>query len=184
MKHLRYLYTENGIAFYEFNPSFLHFYHHFMAPYERRLKHLVRDTWDYFRSFNIRNEKRYCAIYLYIGKKAVAYGFILKGGGRYQFCSDKAVVFGIIWVNPEERGNGYAALLLKAMLGHSICENKEIYAYIRHNNLASIKSFLNVGFQYIGEADNQGFLHKIVPVRSDGFFGIYKYDRANNEVLD
>jgi hypothetical protein len=62
--------------------------------------------------------------------------------------------------------------LIRAVLEHLITRNKNTYAYVRHNNPASIKVLKN-SFVKVCNAMTIGMLHK-VNEDPNGRLGIYK----------
>lgn len=61
-----------------------------------------------------------------------------------------------VTVAPEHRGHGYGMMLIRQATATS---TGEVHAYIRHENQASIRSFLASGYEVLGE-DN-GSLHLV-----------------------
>lgn len=64
---------------------------------------------------------------------------------------DLAVDHSLIGVNvaPNQRGKGYASHMLKEAVKYILNESSQpVHAYIKEDNIASIKSFSKAGFEY------------------------------------
>lgn len=66
---------------------------------------------------------------------------------RFDLAADHCLIG--VNVAPDQRGRGYAAPMLKQAIKHiSSKTDQPVHAYIKEDNIASIKSFSKAGFEY------------------------------------
>lgn len=163
---LEYLRTIDGIDFYRFRARLFKYFFTPMAPYEGLFSRMVRETLDYVRG-------GYEVVYIGKDQRLLGYIIVTRGGGRNKFCTKEDIVLCSAWVQPEERGKGYANVLYGGALECYPHPYRDVYCYIRHNNPASVKTALKVGFQMVGNASHSGLLRS-VDRDENGNLGIYR----------
>ncbi len=82
--------------------------------------------------------------------------------GSVRFDKEDKIIVGVT-VAPDQRGIGYGARIIKYACQRYLVENSKgkIYAYIKPDNLASIKAFEKAGFVYFEEGVCNNFKCKI-----------------------
>lgn len=68
---------------------------------------------------------------------------------RFWFAQSDDIIIGPYYVNPKERGKGYATKMVDAVVNHSKLEWKTGYVVIRNNNPSSIYVTQNVGGKFL-----------------------------------
>lgn len=130
--NLKYLTSCNDLDFYEFKTSLFNYFAINMAYYEKLFSRRIRETMDYIKG-------GYHVVYIARKDILLGYGIVVKGGGRYKFCTKRDNVICSLWVQPEFRGKGYLNTLLTVLSDKKIFPCNNFYEYIAHNNIASIK---------------------------------------------
>lgn len=130
--NLEYLTSCNDLDFYEFKTSLFNYFAINMAYYEKLFSRRIRETMDYIKG-------GYHVVYIARKDILLGYGIVVKGGGRYKFCTKRDNVICSLWVQPEFRGKGYLNTLLTVLSDKKIFPCNSFYEYIAHNNIASIK---------------------------------------------
>lgn len=166
-KKLELIFQDGELDYYRFLANPFRYFYTPMAPYESLLSRMVRESLDYIRG-------GYTPIYQFEGDRPVGYATIVKGGGKYKFCSPDDIVICNVWVDELHRGKGLSRKLISAIISNCGLTYKNAYAFIRHNNPASIKCFEKNDFRKIGNCTKIGLLHKYVEC-AEGSLGIYKY---------
>lgn len=130
--NLKYLTSCDDLDFYEFKTSLFNYFAINMAYYEKLFSRRIRETMDYIKG-------GYHVVYIARKDILLGYGIVVKGGGRYKFCTKLDNVICSLWVQPEFRGKGYLNTLLTVLSDKKIFPCNNFYEYIAHNNIASIK---------------------------------------------
>lgn len=164
--NLKYLTSCNDLDFYEFKTSLFNYFAINMAYYEKLFSRRIRETMDYIKG-------GYHVVYIARKDILLGYGIVVKGGGRYKFCTKRDNVICSLWVQPEFRGKGYLNTLLTVLSDKKIFPCNNFYEYIAHSNIASIKGAEKNNFRKISNAEYVGIFHN-VKTNSDGHLGIYK----------
>ncbi len=105
-KRLQYIKSTGDVDFYKFRPTLFRYFYKPMAYYERLFSRTVRETLDFLRG-------GYYLVYLAIDDHLVGYGTVVRGGGRYRFCTSKQRILCNIFIKEEERGKGYSNILVE-----------------------------------------------------------------------
>lgn len=71
---------------------------------------------------------------------------------RFEYTGKMDIVIGPYVIMPEYQGHGLAAKLIEIILKNEISDFKYAYAYIKKDNIASIRTCEKIGFQYYGDA--------------------------------
>ncbi len=102
------------------------------------------DLDNHIKWFNNKIADNNCEIYVFENEQKNKVGQI-----RLQKEEENIYIIGIS-IAKEYRGKGYAVELLKLSSNFFLSNNidQTIYAYIKSNNIASIKSFLKAGFVF------------------------------------
>lgn len=168
-KRLQYICSVDDCDYFIFKARLFHYFYTRMAPYENLFSRLIRESIDFFRG-------KYYPVYQVVEGEIVAYATVVRGGGRYTFCGSNDIVICNVWVNPAYRGKGLSSKLIKAITQHCNLFFSVSYAFIRHDNLASIKCFEANGYHKVLNATTSGILHRVIE-DSDGRLGVYKYTK-------
>lgn len=72
---------------------------------------------------------------------------------RFNFASDKDIVVGPYYILPDFQGRSLASKLIKAILEFENGKYTTAFAYIKKNNIASIKTVEKLGFSYYSNAE-------------------------------
>lgn len=166
-KRLEYICSIDGCEYYKFKASLFNYFYKKMAPYEGLFSRKIRETIDY-------NRGGYCAVYQCVNNAITGYVTIVAGGGRNTFCTKDDIVLCNVWIDPGCRGQGLSNKLIAAVTHNCNLNYKKSYAFIRHNNSASIRCFENNGYKKIANATTKGIFHKVI-LSKDGRLGIYEY---------
>ena len=158
---------DGGLSFYEYRPTpFRLLYRHFeKMTLSRRIRLLL----EYFA------KGKYKVFYLLKDGVPVGPCVVAAGNRRLKMSSQEDIVLGPYFVDPAFRGNGYAKLLISAVLRDGGLSYRYAYDYIKKSNIPSIKATLANGFTLCGELDIEGFFHKLTE-REGGDYNIYRYD--------
>ena len=139
-----------------------------MAGDEKLLSRQLRETLDYIRG-------NYKVVYMAVADSLIGFGVITRGGGRNIFCSSRDIVLRSLFVRPDARGKGYGRMLVQVLATGCGLKHEKVYAYIRPDNDASIKTALANGFAKVGTATYKGLLKRIV-LSKNGSVDIYRKD--------
>ena len=165
-KQLIFLKTVEGLDYYEFKPRFLRYYYTPMAYYEGLFSRIIRESFDYIRG-------GYRVFYFGEKDKLIGYVTIVKGGGRYRFCTSCDSVFCNLFILDAYRGKGYSSKLI-SLLSQQI--DRKLYAFIRHDNYASIRCFERLGYTKVFNAEYK--LFHFVVLNAKGHLGVYTKENA------
>ncbi len=165
-KRMRLLWKKEDLSFYIYDPTpFRLLYRHFeRMTVPRRVRLLL----EYFA------KGKYKVFYLAKDGVPVGHCVVAPGGRRLKSSSREDIVLGPYFVDPAFRGNGYAKLLIGAVLRDGGLSYRYAYDYIKKSNLPSVKATLANGFTLCGELDIEGFFHKLTE-REGGDYDIYRY---------
>lgn len=85
--------------------------------------------------------------------EVIGYCTIQSGkSSRFNYTKERDIVVGPYVIMPEYQGHGLAAKLIELVLKNGDCHFEYAYAYIKKENIASIRTCEKVGFQYYGNA--------------------------------
>lgn len=166
-KYIKFITSISDVDIYEYSARFLRYFYCPMAYYETLLSRKIRETLDFVRG-------DYRVFYIARGDKMVGCCTIVKGGGRYRFCSKEDRVFCNLFIREDERKKGYSSLLVSFLTEY--LQAKNLCAFIRHNNTASIKCFLKLGYVKVADASYNRF--HVVSVNPKGHLGIYSLHKG------
>lgn len=142
-----------------------------MAYYENLFSRTIRETWDYFKG-------NYQVIYIAKNNTLLGYGTIVRGGGRYRFCTSNDVILCNLWIQPEHRGKGLGYILVQGLLKCIDFSYENVYEFIQHDNVASINVALKNGFVKVFNAQCKGIFRNIIH-DDNGSMGIYKLSKSS-----
>jgi L-amino acid N-acyltransferase YncA len=128
---------------YEFNPTVLKLFYDHYEPFT--LKRRIRFLMELVRGYKV--------YYLDVSGTIVAYSVISRGGGRYSFAAKNDIVVGPYFVREKYRGRRYSELLVSELLHCGSIEYDRAYAWIKKDNIPSLRCSLKVGFEIVGSAD-------------------------------
>lgn len=154
----------NGYSLYEYTPNFFRLLYINFEPmrFARRIRLLI----EYM------GKGSYKVYYLKADENFVGYCLIAPGGRRLKCSSDNDIVCGPYFIRKEERGKGYAKILLNSSLENCRYQYKNAFVWIKKTNIPSIKTSEACGFRKCGELDVIGKTHKLVET-PDGEYNIY-----------
>lgn len=129
---------------YRYRPSLFHLFGKYY-PEEITMRRFIRLVLAFTDGYEI--------YYLVQNRTTVAYCMIQNGkSNRYDFATEDDLVVGPILVMPEFRGLGAGTQLIKKVLDLNVNKFKYAYAYIKRDNIASIRTFEKAGFAYYKNA--------------------------------
>ena len=101
---------------------------------------------DHMKWFNSKIKDNNASFYIFINELDEEIGLV-----RIEI-NNNEVIIGIL-IDKKQRGKSYATKMLTMASDHFYCHNplKSITAYIKKDNIASIKSFTKAGFVYSEE---------------------------------
>ena len=162
-----------GIDFYRYSPNLLHPYYtdyplQDHPSYERRLVHKMRMLLEYFRG-------GYEVIYMVRGQRILGHIVVARGGRRLKISTGDDIVLGPIFVSPECRGEGIGTAGIRVVLKELGLQYRYAYEFIRHDNMASIRTAEKNGYVPVGRLKEVGLLKNLIP-SSDGEFVAYRFE--------
>lgn len=117
----------------------------------------------------------YKVYYLKINDDFVGYCVVSPGGRRLRCSKKNDIVIGPYYILPEWRGKGYAKILVKMTLKFCTYDFNEVYCWIHHMNIPSIRTVEACGMKPNGLHLNVvGKFRKLV-LDKNGNYIVYKY---------
>ena len=87
-------------------------------------------------------------------------------------------MIGSLYVDEAYRGNGYGNILVKGLILCIDYQYQDVFEYIRHDNVSSIKVAHKNGFNKVNNAEYSGIL-RTVKINPDGHLGVYRKVKNN-----
>ena len=138
-KILECVYSNEEFQILKYKPSLTQLFYIDMEP--MTLKRRIRFMVDYIYGYSVYYLKK-CGG----GTEIIGYCTVTSGKNpRFWFAKSDDIIIGPYYVNPKERGKGYATKMVDAVINHSKLEWKTGYVVIRNNNPSSIYVTQNVG---------------------------------------
>ena len=150
---------------WKFSPDPVHAFPFYLEPITRSWR--FRCFLEYFVGY---------AVY-YIKKDGQWAGYCVVSNGRnprYRFSTKKDIIFGRYFIAPQFRGNGLAVRMLFEVLNRCGLKYDKAYAYLRCNNIASVKSIERLGGIKLKRFDIRGLGRRLYDA-DDGEFVLYMY---------
>lgn len=113
----------------------------------------------------------------YIKKENEWAGYCVVSSGsnpRYDFSSDKDIIYGRYFIAEKFRGQHLAVKMLKKVLDNCESNYEKAFAYLRVSNIPSVKTMEKIGATKIKQFDIKGKLRKLQD-NPDGEFVLYRY---------
>lgn len=119
--------------------------------------------------------------YLVDGKKTVAYCTVQSGRSkRFDYSDEKDIIIGPYVVVEDYRGRAIASRLIKEILAMRKGTYKGAFAYIKKENIASIKTCEKIGFKYFSDALVTRIICNVRKTeKKDSSYLIMKYEETN-----
>ncbi len=119
--------------------------------------------------------------YLTDGDKTCAYCTVQSGKSkRFDYSDEKDIIIGPYAVVESYRGNGVASRLVEKVLEIKKGTYKSAFAYIKKENIASIRTCEKVGFRYYSDAVITGLVRNVRKTnKTDSSYLIMKDEGKN-----
>lgn len=124
---------------------------------------------DVFEPLSLRKRIRYLlswwhgsvVFYMKLSDETLAYCLLEPGGGRYPFLTKRDWVVSPYIVREDMRGLGIGTLLLQDIRSHRLLDDRrEVYAFVRKNNIPSLRAMDKAGWSVFAHARNAGLQRK------------------------
>lgn len=124
---------------------------------------------DVFEPLPLRKRVRYLlswwhgsvVFYMKLDDQTLAYCLLEPGGGRYPFLSKRDWVVSPYIVREDMRGLGIGTLLLQDIRTHRLLDDgRDVYAFVRKNNIPSLRAMDKAGWRVFAHARNAGLQRK------------------------
>lgn len=145
MRELQLIEEIDGYEIYKYKPSFFHLFGDYY-PERISVRRIIRfllalpDGYEIYSMVKNGNALGYCTIQN--GKSP-----------RFDYTSQDDIVVGPYVIMPEFQGKGLAAKLISIVLQQKKNSYNAAYAYIKKDNIASIKTCEKVGFRFYSYAE-------------------------------
>jgi RimJ/RimL family protein N-acetyltransferase len=115
-------------------------------------------------------------------KDGVAVGYCTVQNGkspRFDYTLPEDIVVGPYVIMPKYQGKGLAAKLIEAVLQSKNTSYRSAYAYIKKDNIASIKTCENVGFKFYSFAEVTRFKADVKKTNdTKAHYVVYRYENG------
>lgn len=122
-----------------------------------------------FEPLSLRKRIRYLlswwhgavVFYMKLADETLAYCLLEPGGGRYPFLTERDWVVSPYIVREDLRGMGVGTLLLRDIRTHRLLDDRRnVYAFVRKNNIPSLRAMDKAGWRVFAHARNAGLQRK------------------------
>ena len=144
IKRLELLSEFDGFKLFKYKPTLLHMFGG-LYPEPVTIRRIIR--------FGLALKCGYEIFYLVDKDKTVAYCTVQSGRSkRFDYSNERDIIIGPYVVIEEYRGQSIASKLIKEVLKIKKGTYNYAFAYIKKENVASIKTCEKVGFEYYSDA--------------------------------
>ncbi len=165
MSKLVFHHKNDEFEVWKFTPDPVHAFPFYMERVNRSWR--VRCAMEYFVGYSV--------YYIKIDGEWAGYCVVSNGRNkRYDFSTDKDIIYGRYFVAEKFRGNGLGYRMLKEILDNTGLEYEKAYAYLRVSNTASLKTIEKLGAVRKYRFDIKGKTRRLYPAEN-GEFVLYEY---------
>lgn len=172
-KRMSFLGKFEGLEFYRYSPAlFSPYYTDYPQqdhpPYERRVVHQIRMMLEYLRG-------GYSVFYIACQGVILGHLVVARGGRRLAVSTPEDIVIGPVFVSPSQRGNGLGTTGIRVVLEELGLKYRYAYEFIKHDNIASIRTVEKNGYVFVERARERGLMKNMI-TSPNGDYVIYRYE--------
>ena len=167
MSKLVFHHKNDEFEVWKFTPDMIHAFPFYMEKVH--LSRRIRCFMEYFVGYEV----------YYIKKNGEWAGYCVVSDGsnkRYDFSTDKDIIYGRYFIDKSFRGDGLGYRMLKEVLDNTGLKYEKAFAYLKMSNIASLKTIEKLGAVRKYRFDIKGKTRRLYPAEN-GEFVLYEYKK-------